>query len=207
MRKYLGVISICCVCLMGAQVRAQKADIAVGGGSLFSSGGTYNGGLLPSESGGTFLGVSGDYLFKGHLGVQGEVFWRVSQGLYGGAIPYRPVFWDFNAIYSRRFNRAIGFEALGGVGAETVRFYSGAYNCDAYGNCTNYISNNHFMADGGAGLRLYMFHNFFVRPEVRVYIIPNNKNPGSSSSYPGFSSNYPVRYGASLGYTFGGSKY
>ena len=192
---------------MGVHARAQQVDVTVGGGSLFSSGGTYNGGALPGEGGGTFLGFSADYLFKRHLGVQAELNWRADQGLYGNQVPYRPAFWDVNAIYVRRFSRLLALEAVGGGGEEIVRFYSGTFNCDVSGNCTNYVSNHHYMADVGAGLRVYLFRNFFFRPEMRLYIVPGNNNSGTATTYPGFSSNYPIRYGASIGYTFGGSKY
>lgn len=207
MQRYLAVVSVCWICLVGA-LHAQQVDVAFGGGSLFSSGGTYNGGALPSLSGGTLLGASGDYLFLKHkFGVQGEANWRFDQGLYANQIPYRPLFWDFNAIYVRPFGSRLAAEFLGGGGAESVRFYSGTYNCDVSGNCTNYVSNNHFMADAGAGLRLYVFHRLFIRPEVRLYIVPNNNNGGTATTtHPGFSSQYPIRYGAFLGYTFGGNR-
>lgn len=206
MQKYLAVASLCWIFLLGAHLQAQQVDIAIGGGSLYATGGTYNGGALPSERGGTILGVSADYLFKGKWGVQGELNWRFNQGLYANQIPYRPLFWDFNGMYFRRFNDHLGFEALAGVGAQSVRFYSGTYNCDVNGNCTNYISSNDFMVDAGAGVRLYLFHNLFIRPEARLYIVPNNNNGGTASNHPGFSSQFPLRYGAFLGYTFGGSK-
>jgi len=50
------------------------------------------------------------------------------------------------------------------------------------------------MGDFGGGIRAYFWHGAFIRPEVRVYLINNNAE---------FSSNYAVRYGASLGYSFG----
>lgn len=203
MLKYLAVLSFCWIFLLGSRLEAQQFDVAVGGGSLYAQGGTYNGGALPTESGGPFLGFSTNYLFKRNLGVQGEVNWRVTQGLYANQIPYRPVFWAFNAMYYHEFNNRISLEVLGGGGGQNVRFYSGTFNCDINGNCTNYVSSNHLMVDGGAGIRLYFFHNFFVRPEARLYFVPNNNNGGTATTHPGFSSTYPVRYGAFLGYTFG----
>lgn len=204
MQKYLAVVSVCWIFLLGAHLRAQQADFAFGGGSLYSAPANTNGNALPSMSGGTYLGFSGDLLFKGNLGIQGEVNWRATQGLYAGQIPYRPVLWDFNAIYSRRLSPRVGAEALGGIGGEAVRFYSGQANCDFYGNCTNYVSSHHFLVDVGGGVRLYVYHNFFVRPEARLYYILNNNGTGSINTYPGFSSNVALRYGAFIGYTFGG---
>jgi hypothetical protein len=197
--KSLSAVAVVCwFALLVAPVCAQQVDVAFGGGSLSSSGSSFNGtSLIPGEGGGAFVGFSGDVLFWRNLGVQGEVNWRGSQGMYGGQIPDRPLFWDFNAIYGRRFTKYLGAEALAGIGGESIRFYQNGYYCDIYGNCTNYVSSNHFMGDVGGGIRLYAYHNFFVRPEVRLYLVHNNME---------FSSSHPVRYGVSIGYTFGGSK-
>jgi len=196
MKKQLGVVTMVLLFLMAAPVYAQQVDAAFAGGTIVSPAVSFNSlGIVPSERGGTYVGFNGDVLIKGHLGVQGEVNWRASQGIYGGEFPFRPLFWDFNGIYARRFSPRIGAEVLAGIGGTSIRFYQGSYNCDYYGNCTNYVSSNHFMADVGGGLRLYVFHNFFVRPEARLYMIHNNVE---------FSSGFPVRVGASIGYTFGG---
>lgn len=197
MRKLDALTIIVLVCGMVVPASAQQIDVAFAGGSMFSSGSSVNAlGVVPGEGGGTFIGFNGNVLFRGSLGVQAEVNWRASQASYGGLIPYRPVFWAFNAIYARRFGQRLGAEALGGIGGESIRFYSGQANCDYYGNCSNYISSNHFLADVGGGIRIYVWRNAFVRPEARLYLIHNNEE---------FSSSYPVRYGVSLGYTFGGS--
>lgn len=197
MRRLVAVAVIAGICGLAGLARAQQIDVAFAGGSLGSSANNFSAAnFSPSEGGGAFIGFNGDVIFLGHLGVQAEVNWRASQGLYGGQIPYRPLFYDFNAIYARRFNKYFGAEALAGIGGESIRFYSNSYsNCDYYGNCTNYVSSNHFMGDFGGGVRIYPYGNFFVRPEVRLYLINNNAE---------FSSSHPVRYGVSIGYSFGG---
>lgn len=198
MRTLIAVAVIGWFLIMVTPADAQQIDVAVGGGSLISSGNSFdNATFAPAEGGGAYFGFSGDVLFRGNLGVQGEVSWRTSQGQYGGEFPFRPIFWDFNAIYSRRFNKHFGAEALAGIGGESIRFYEGTGSCDIYGNCTNYVSSNHFMGDVGGGLRFYVYHSFFVRPEMRLYLVNNNVE---------FSSSHPVRYGVSIGYTFGGTK-
>ena len=178
---------------------AQQIDVAFAGSSIASSSASFVGNpatYVPSMKGGTYLGFNGDVLFHGNLGVQAEVNWRASQGDYAGlGVGYRPIFYDFNAIYAKRFTKRVGAEVLGGIGGESLRFYTGQTNCDFYGNCSNYVSSNHFLVDFGGGVRFYAWHNLFVRPEMRLYIVHNNQE---------FSSDYQVRYGASLGYTFGG---
>lgn len=148
-----------------------------------------------SLSGGTYLNFSGDALIKHNLGVGGEVAWRAHQNLFAGFQPYRPVFWDFNGIYAPRFSKYTGAELQAGIGAESIRFYQNFYTCGYFSGCSNYTTSTHFMGHFGAGIRFYPFGNFFIRPEAHVYLIRNNVE---------FSSNYAVRYGGSIGYTFGG---
>ena len=50
------------------------------------------------------------------------------------------------------------------------------------------------MEDLGAGVRYYVWHHFFVRPEVHYYHIQNNVE---------FNSDNVFRVGASIGYTIG----
>jgi hypothetical protein len=202
MRRLMAVAVMGWICYFAASARAQQIDVAFAGGSLVSPGNNFGVGGQPVEGGGAFVGFNGDVLFKpllkGKLGVQAELNWKGSQGLYGGQVPYRPLFYSFNAMYARRFSKYFGAEALAGIGGESIRFYSNAYsNCDFSGNCTNYISSNHFMGNFGGGVRFYPYGNFFVRPEMRLYLINNNEE---------FSSGHPIRYGVSIGYAFGGSK-
>ncbi len=49
------------------------------------------------------------------------------------------------------------------------------------------------MGDFGGGIRFYVWHSVFVRPEARLYLINNNVE---------FSSGYALRYGISIGYSF-----
>jgi len=199
LKRLMAMVSMFWICYAGVSARAQQVDVAFSGGSLVSAPSNNYPGIgpyTPSERGGAIIGINGDVLFHGNLGVQAEVNWRASQGLYAGEIPYRPLFYDFNAIYAKRFSKRVGAEALAGIGAESIRFYEGNYSCDYYGNCTNYLSSNHFLVDFGGGIRAYVWHSLFVRPELRIYIVPNNTE---------FSSDAVFRYGASIGYTFGGS--
>ncbi|HEX4786627.1 MAG TPA: hypothetical protein VH350_19965 [Candidatus Sulfotelmatobacter sp.] len=198
MRKLIAVGSMWWILTLVAPAYAQQVDLSFGGGALSAPNNTNTfSGANESLSGGTYVGFGGDALIKKHLGFEAEVFWRTSQGLYQSQVPFRPVFYDFNAIYVKQFSKRVAVEALAGIGAESLRFYQGGYNCDAYGNCSNYVSSNHFMGDFGGGIKLYAWKNLFVRPEARLYLIKDNVE---------FNSSFAVRYGASVGYTFGGSR-
>ncbi len=173
----------------------QQIDFALGVNGLQAPGTSHNssGVYFPSLGGGTYLGFSGDVLITHHFGVEGELFWKASQGDYGGYLPYRPLFYDFNAIWAPPITKRITAELLAGIGAESLRFYTPNPNCNYY-SCTNYFSSNHFMGDVGGGIRLYVWHSVFVRPEARLYLINNNVE---------FNTGRALRYGMSIGYSFG----
>ena len=201
MKRLSVVLGVCVLFLITATAYSQQVDIAIGAGTVSAPSSNISNVFSQFKqtlSGGNFLTIGGDALIHKSLGVQGEVSWRTSRTLYGGVLPYRPLFWDFNAIYAPRFNKFLGAEAMAGIGALSARFYTGQTNCSYFGGCTNYVSSNHFMGDFGGGIRLYPIGNFFIRPEARLYLINNNQE---------FSSGHAVRYGISIGYSFGGRSF
>lgn len=201
MKRLSVVLGICVLFLITATAYSQQVDIAIGAGTVSAPSSNISNVFTQFKqtlSGGNFLTISGDALIHKSMGVQGEVSWRTSRTNYGGVLPYRPLFWDFNAIYAPRFNKFLGAEVMAGIGAESARFYTGQGNCSYFGGCTNYVSSNHFMGDFGGGIRLYPIGNFFIRPEARLYLINNNQE---------FSSGHAVRYGISIGYSFGGRSF
>jgi len=169
--------------------QAQKVDVAFGVSTVEAPAANSSG---PSLKGGTYPGFSGDVLFWHNFGIGAEVYWRATQSNYPGLVPtpYRPLFLDFNGVYSPKIANHAYLELVGGIGAVDTRIY-----CSECGNGynTNYSSDKHFMADFGAGLKLYPAHNFFIRPEAKIYLVANNQL---------FSSSYASRVGVSIGYTF-----
>jgi hypothetical protein len=168
--------------------QAQKVDLAFGVSTLTAPAANSNG---PTLSGGAYPGFSGDVLFWHNLGFGSEIYWRASQSIYPGIppTPYRPLFLDFNAVYAPKLAPHTYLQLDAGIGAVDTRIY--CQTC--YNGYTNYYSDKHFMGDFGIGLKLYPVHNFFIRPEAKVYLIDNNQL---------FSSSYATRVGASIGYTF-----
>jgi hypothetical protein len=171
--------------------QAQKIDIAFGVSTTKAPAANSTG---PSLTGGTYVGFSGDVLPWHNFGIGGEIYWRASQAVYDspfyGPIPYRPLFLDVNGIYAPKLASHTYLELSAGIGAMDTRQY-----CNGCGNGynSNYSSDKHFMGDFGAGLKIYPAHNFFIRPEAKVYLVTNNQL---------FSSSYSTRYGVSIGYTF-----
>lgn len=153
----------------------------------------------PIEKGGTYVGISADYIrFKHRLGFNVETAWRYHRVDYpGNGEIYRPILTDFNALFQPRLNKKVGLDLLGGIGVASTRFQvPNAASCGSpSGGCILYNSSNHFMEDLGGGIRYYVWHrlpHIFVRPEVHYYHIQNNVE---------FNSNNVFRVGASIGYT------
>ncbi len=172
----------------------DKGDVAIGFGTIESpSASSATGNYTPqSMAGGLYPSFSVDFLLHHNLGVSGEMSWRGGRGLFLGYEPFRPIFYDINGIWAPRFNKRVGAELTAGIGAESIRFYSGQYNCN-FITCTDYVSSNHFLGHFGGGIKIYVHGNFFVRPEANFYLIRNNNE---------FSAGYGTRVGASIGYTF-----
>jgi hypothetical protein len=175
---------------------AQQGDAMFGFGTILSSGSCDpTTGLCP-EKGGLYPSVSADVIFKKRIGFNFETAWRASQGAYGGpgGQPYRPIISDFNAMYQPRISKKVGLDLMAGIGWQSTRFYLPF--CTGTFSCQNFVSSHHFLVDVGGGVRYYMWHALFIRPEVHYYHIVNNTDV--------FSNDNVFRVGASIGYTIGG---
>ena len=178
----------------------QHVDFFIGGGTLLSSSpSSSSGNQLPSEKGGAYINLGGDAVFLQHsLGINVETAWRATQGVYApGAINYRPILTDFNLLYQPRLGKKIGLDLMGGIGAAATRLYVPGPSTPGV---AYYVSSDHFMEHLGGGIRYYVWHHLFVRPEIHYYHIQNNNTVQDL----GFSSNNVFRVGASVGYTLGG---
>ena len=173
---------------------SQQIDAAVGLSSIFApAGSTATGDHQPQSLGGAaYAAGSVDYLFfRKVIGVQVEAAVREDTGTYAQNflnIPFRPMFFDANAIWTTQFTKRFGAELVGGGGVLDTRFQTQI--------CTSskcFASSIHPMGDVGGGIKMYVWRHFFIRPEARLYLINNNTE---------FSSGHALRYGAAIGYTF-----
>jgi hypothetical protein len=195
LKKLTLVVMAVVFCMLAANAFGQGFDAAFGVSSIASAQAvTTNGLTFPSLRGGAYPGFSADLLIHRRLGLEGELFWKASQGIYGTNQPYRPIFYDFNAIWAPKISKNLTGEVMAGIGGEDLRFY-GLLNFSQFAGYTNYTSSNHFMGDVGGGIRAYFWHDAFIRPEVRLYLVNNNVE---------FSSDKIFRYGVSIGYSFAG---
>lgn len=196
------VLSFACasLALFSNVAQAQRIDAAFGISTTLAPGASSasSSSFPESLSGGAYPGFSGDVLFWHNVGVGAEVFWRASQAsgnyanVYG--VNYRPVFYDFNAVYSPKLAKHTYLELVGGIGAMSTHFYV-CDSCQQFGGSSEVASSRHFDVDLGGGIKFYPKGGFFIRPEARYYWINNDTN---------FAGSYASRVGVSIGYTFGG---
>lgn len=198
MRKSaLFVLFVGMLLLMASAAQAQvQFDAAFGVSAIegTSANNPTSANFFPQDvGGGAFPTFSGDFLLYKHFGVGGEVSWRATRNLSQGFLPFRPIFYNFGVVYAPPLGKHAAAELTTGIGGESIRFYQGFLTCNFF-SCTDFVSSNHLLWSVGGGIRLYAWHNVFIRPEMRYYLIHNNFE---------FSSNHALRLGASLGYSFG----
>lgn len=200
MRKLSLSIAFASMLIFAVASQAQEFDGAFGFGSVKAPAATSNSsGTFPSLSGGLYPSLGANILLKHHLGFGGEVAWRARQASYGGFNasafvfqPYRPIFYDFNAVYGRTFQKKVGADVMAGIGGEDLRFYTPFETC-GFTSCTNYQSSNHFAFHIGADIRYYVWGHMFIRPEAHYYVIRNNVE---------FNDVNASRFAVSIGYSF-----
>src|SRR5437762_12242123 len=91
---------------------AQDFDVAFGVGKLIApSASSASGNHNPvSLTGGAYPVFTADYLLKHNFGFGGEIAWRAGRNVYAGFQPYRPLLYDFGAVYAphRSEERRVG---------------------------------------------------------------------------------------------------
>ncbi len=137
---------------------------------------------------GIFGTFGGAVFLKPSFGIGGQVSVRFAQGEYG-PYGYRPVFYDFNGIWTPLSDKRIVPEFQAGFGGVNLRFYDpGSPYYDYYsGGYTTYAgSSNHLQLHAAAGLRIYVKERIFIRPQIDYHWV-RNMNEFSSNSVPAFS--------------------
>jgi hypothetical protein len=194
--KFALLMPVCAFLVFTALAHAQQFDVAVGGGTLVSTKNTtasqtY---LAPPEKGGTYPSVSIDRIFKNHFGYSAEVAVRYHYAIYNNYQQFRPILYDFNAVYARPVAKKTSAQVMAGIGGERVQFYSPYGNCPYASGCMTHLDSNHFLMHIGGGVQYSVWRKFFVRPEAHLYRIVNNTVD--------FHSDNVFRVGVSIGYTF-----
>jgi hypothetical protein len=197
-----------CAATFGAGLAQAQADLDVFFGAGTASAPSSNnpidtfgdGNLYTTPRlGGTFGKAGATVMLTPHFGVNGETDFRFSQGAYAG-LTYRPTFYDFNGVwmpFGDKFRRVVP-EVQAGLGGANLKFFYPNSYCDAFAGCSSsnqYIeSSNHFQAHFALGLRVYVTHHIFIRPQVDAHWVNN---------FYQFGSDWVPEYGAAIGWSFG----
>jgi hypothetical protein len=193
--KYLRWTLLVAACLLWSGAAfGQSVDAFFGFDTLIT--GVSSPAGVPKLGGGFYPSFSADVMFLPHgLGISGLVAWRGAMADYFGE-GERPVYYTFNLMWQPIApGNKIRPDFSIGAGGESLRFYTGEYSC-SFISCTDYTSSNHGVLHAGAGVKIYVHGNFFLRPSLDYYAIRHNYEFGVPISW---------QTGVAIGYTLGPS--
>jgi hypothetical protein len=187
----LASMFLCHAAFVSAQTRFD-AYFGMGTASAGSNGlvTTNNAGALvtaPSLDG-VFGTIGGAVMLKPSYGVGAQVSWRFTQADYL-IYTYRPIFYDFNGIWTPSLGKRVMPEFQAGFGGASFRFYDASqpyydYNTGRYSTFAG--SSNHLQLHLAGGLRVFFKPHLFVRPQLDYHWV-RNLNEFGSNSVPEFS--------------------
>jgi hypothetical protein len=179
----------CLVLLPANAAHAQQFDLSGGVSTVTGPASTDQ---LQTVGGGAYLDLGMDFLFFHNLGVGFNAAIRANQNLLEGVQPFRPFFYDVDAVYAPPIGKRAQAVLSAGIGAESIHFYTPIVTCSLV-SCTNVVTSNHFLGQFGAGFRFYATPRIFIQPQAAFYLIHNNVE---------FSGSHAARFGVSIGYSF-----
>jgi hypothetical protein len=145
---------------------------------------------------GVFGTVGLALMLKHSLGFGGQATFRFRQGDFAG-LGYRPVFYDFNAIWTPELAKRVMPEFQAGLGGVSMRFYDQTTQYYDYntGRYTSFLgSTRHFQLHAAAGLRFFISDRVFIRPALDYHWV---------KGFTWFKSNSVPSYSLSIGFTSG----
>jgi hypothetical protein len=154
----------------------------------------------PGPTIGGLFGVFGvDFMFKPHLGVNGEYAFRFAQAPYLTGLKFRPAFYDFNVVYEPVSGTRIVPVLEGGIGGARIALYQ-FQTITVTGITSSYsypagINANHFQLHAAVGVKLYIKPSLFIKPQFDYHYVTHLTDQFGRTSVP--------EYTVSVGYTFG----
>jgi hypothetical protein len=156
----------------------------------------------PGPTIGGVFGVFGvDFMFKPHLGVNGEYAFRFAQANYLplAGLKFRPGFYDFNAVYEPISGQRIVPVVYGGIGGARIALYE-TQTVSVTGISNTFsipagLNANHFQVHGGIGVKLYVKPALFIKPQFDIHYVTHLTDQ--------FGRDWVPEYTVAVGYTFG----
>ena len=110
--------------LCSAASAQQQIDVAFGMNTLTAPPASEATGNHTPQSltGGAYPSFSADVLIFKNIGFQGEFGWKATRGDWQGVQPYRPMFYDFNAIFVPKLADRTYLELLAVLGRRRRAF-------------------------------------------------------------------------------------
>lgn len=146
---------------------------------------------------GLFSDIGGTFMFSKHVGLGADLDWRNTKAAYAG-LNYRPMFYNFDAVYSPGKTKHFVPELRGGLGGVNVAYSYTSTACDAFTGCSTsnqYLeSAHHFQVHMGVAARYYVTNHVFLRPAVEAHWVNN---------FSQFGSNWVPQLSMGVGYSFG----
>ena len=218
-RLTLGRLLVIALVLLGCADRAgaQRVSAYFGLGSARDRVGTTNTSSIVCPTGqlfdglvcedgtklGGLFGLFGlDYMFKPHLGVNGEYAFKFKQAtlLPGDSVNMRPAFYDVNAVWQPISGRALIPVLEGGVGGALLGLrFTQATPITGVTSLSSFPAgsrSNRIQLHGGFGAKIYVRGNLFVKPQFDLHYVFHFRDA--------FGRNLVPEYGGAVGYTFGG---
>ena len=103
------VATFALIFLLGSPALAQQFDLSAGVSGLTGPSSTPD---LQTIGGGAYPTFGLDFLFYHNLGVGFNAAFRASQNLYPGQLPFRPFFYDVDAVYAPPLGQACAIGAF-----------------------------------------------------------------------------------------------
>ncbi len=119
------VMTFALIFLLGSPALAQQFDLSAGVSGLTGPSSTVD---LPTIGGGAYPTFGLDFLFFHNLGVGFNAAFRAKENLYQGQLPFRPFFYDVDAVYAPPLGKRAQLELSAGIGAESLRFYTPTFS-------------------------------------------------------------------------------
>ena len=160
------------------------------------------------EAGPTIGGVFGvfgaDFMFKPHLGVNGEYAFRFAQADYLplAGLKFRPGFYDFNVVWepTAGSDKRIVPVIEGGIGGARIALYV-SQTISVTGITSNFSQSCgdkcQSLSDAwrAVGVKLYVKGNIFIKPQFDIHYVTHLTDQ--------FGRDWVPQFTAAIGYSFG----